>query len=214
MTTTTDTVTVEAGSLRVDDGWLVRVTDLKQYAYCPRVVYYQYCLSGVRPVTYKMQAGIDAQDRVEELEKRRSLREYGLEEGKRHFNIALTSARLGCTAQIDLVVETGAGTERRLLPVDFKMSRREPGRHFRLQLALYGMMLEEAWQTPAPEGVIYLIPVKRTLRFKLDKRLRTDAESMLVAIRTMVTQERMPPPTSQRSRCVDCEFRRFCNDTI
>jgi CRISPR-associated exonuclease Cas4 len=211
---TTGAATFAASSLQMDDGWLVRVTDLKQYAYCPRVVYYQYCLPGVRPITYKMQTGIDAQDRVEELEKRRSLREYGLEEGERHFNIALTSARLACTAQIDLVVETGTGTERRLLPVDFKMSQQEPGRHFRLQLALYGMMLEEAWLAPAPEGVIYLIPVKRALRFKLDKRLRADAESMLAAIRMMVTQERMPPPTPQRSRCVDCEFRRFCNDTI
>lgn len=214
MTMIAGAATSAVSSLQMDDRWLVRVTDLKQYTYCPRVVYYQYCLPGVRPITYKMQAGIDAQDRVEELEKRRSLREYGLEEGERHFNIVLTSARLACTAQIDLVVETGIGTERRLLPVDFKMSRREPGRHFRLQLALYGMMLEEAWLGPAPEGVIYLIPVKRALRFKLDKRLRADAESMLAAIRMMVTQERMPPPTPQRSRCVDCEFRRFCNDTI
>lgn len=214
MTETVGQVTSVVGNRGVDDGWLVRVTDLKQYAYCPRVVYYQYCLPGVRPTTYKMQAGIDAQDRVEELEKRRSLREYGLEEGARHFNIVLTSARLGCTAQIDLVVETGSGKEHRLLPVDFKMSRREPGRHFQLQLALYGMMLEEAWQAPAPEGVIYLIPVRRAVRVKLNRRLRADAGSMLASIRTMVTQERMPPPTPQRSRCVDCEFRRFCNDTI
>lgn len=201
-------------AVTIEDGWLVRVTDLKQYAYCPRVVYYQYCLPGVRPITFKMQSGIEAQDRVEELEKRRSLREYGLEEGERHFNIALTSQRLGCTAQVDLVVMYGIGANRTLLPVDFKMSRREPGRHFMLQLACYGMMLEEAWQALAPEGIIYLIPTKRAIRVKLDKRLRRDAERMVTEIREMVMEERMPPPTLQRSRCVDCEFRRFCNDTI
>ena len=32
------------------DIWLLRVTDLKQYEYCPRVVFYEYCLPGVRPV--------------------------------------------------------------------------------------------------------------------------------------------------------------------
>lgn len=202
------------GAVETEDRWLVRVTDLKQYAYCPRVVYYQYCLPGVRPITFKMEHGIEAQDRVEELEKRRSLREYGLEEGERHFNIALTSQRLGCTAQIDLVVTYGVGPSRTLLPVDFKMSRQEPGRHFMLQLACYGIMLEEAWKVPAPEGVIYLIPVKRAIRVKLDKRLRRDAERIVEAIRTLVATEQMPPPTPQRSRCVDCEFRRFCNDTI
>ncbi|HHY56495.1 MAG TPA: CRISPR-associated protein Cas4 [Chloroflexi bacterium] len=208
------TNSTDSHAVTIEDGWLVRVTDLKQYAYCPRVVYYQYCLPGVHPITFKMQSGIEAQDRVEELEKRRSLREYGLEEGERHFNIALTSRRLGCTAQVDLVVAYGAGAERTLLPVDFKMSRHEPGRHFMLQLACYGIMLEEAWQAPAPEGVIYLIPVKRAVRVKLDKRLRRDAERIVAAIRAMVATEQMPPPTPQRSRCVDCEFRRFCNDTI
>ena len=83
-----------------------------------------------------------------------------------------------------------------------------------LQLACYGIMLEEAWKAPAPEGVIYLIPVKRAIRVKLDKRLRRDAERIVEAIRTLVATEQMPPPTPQRSRCVDCEFRRFCNDTI
>ena len=34
------------------------VTDLKQYAYCPRVVYYTYCLPLLRPMTFKMERGI------------------------------------------------------------------------------------------------------------------------------------------------------------
>lgn len=206
--------TLADDTLAGEDRWLLRVTDLKQYAYCPRIVFFEHCLPGVRPTTFKMQHGIEAQDRVEELEKRRSLRDYGLADGERHFNVSLVSPRLGCVAQIDLVVEYGRGTERRFLPVDFKMSRREPGRHFKLQLACYGMLLEENWQAPAPEGVIYLIPVKRSVRVVLDKRLRLDAEKMLVAMRGMIEREAMPPPTAQRSRCVDCEFRRFCNDVL
>lgn len=194
--------------------WLLRVTDLKQYAYCPRVVYYEYCLPGLRPTTFKMRHGIEAQDRVEELEKRRSLREYGVAEGERHFNVALTSQRLGCVAQIDLVVEYSTDSGRRVLPVDFKMSRHEPGRHFKLQLACYAMLLEESWQAPAPAGIIYLIPLKRAVRVVLDRRLRLDAEKMLTAMRGMIEREIMPPPTAQRSRCVDCEFRRFCNDVL
>ena len=45
---------------------IFRVTDLKQYFYCPRVVYYAYCLPQVRPVTAKMEAGIEAQVEAEE----------------------------------------------------------------------------------------------------------------------------------------------------
>lgn len=81
--------------------WLLRVTDLKQYDYCPRVVYYEHCLPKLRPVTYKMTAGIAAQERVTALEERRSLRTYGLTSGERHFNVAVSSAQLGFTGQID-----------------------------------------------------------------------------------------------------------------
>lgn len=195
-----------------ENRWFVRVADIKQYAYCPRVIYYEYCLPGIRPVTYKMMQGLEAQSRVEELEKRRGVREYHLKQGSRHFYVPLTSHRLGCTAQIDLVVESDIEETRKVIPVDFKMSRREPGRHVQLQLACYGMMIEEAWNVEIPEGIIYLIPLKRAVRIKLDRRLRKEAERAIAEIRAIVQQERMPGPTSNRGRCVDCEFRRFCND--
>jgi len=199
----------------LEDAWLVRVTDLKQWAYCPRVVYYQYCLPGIRPITFKMEMGIEAQDRVEGLEDRRSLRAYGVSEGVRHFNVSVVSHRLQCTAQVDMVIETElAAGDRQLVIVDFKLSRREPGRNFKLQLACYGMMLAEAWGIPANRGYIYLIPQRRAEEVIFTPRLRRDAETLLAEIRRTVLAQRTPEATSQRQRCVDCEFRRFCNDVF
>lgn len=76
---------------------LLEVTDLKQWRYCPRVVFYRYCLPAIRPVTYSMVAGIAQHIDAVALEERRSLRAYGLTEGERHFDVALTSPRLGLT---------------------------------------------------------------------------------------------------------------------
>ena len=72
-----------------------RVTDLKQWVYCPRILYYHHCLPDVRPVTYTMEAGIEAGRAEEGREERRSLRAYGLASGEREFNVALRSERLG-----------------------------------------------------------------------------------------------------------------------
>lgn len=192
--------------------WLFQVTDLKQYDYCPRIVYYRYCLPAVRPTTYKMAAGIAAQDRVTSLEQRRSLRAYKLLDGVRHFNVSVQSARLGISGQIDLVVESGEGAARRLTPVDFKLSRRQPGRHFRLQLACYALLLEECWGAPVEAGYLYLIPSKQSIAVEMTARLRKDVKRQIEAIRALVAHEQMPAPTRKRSRCVNCEFRRFCND--
>lgn len=203
------------GEAAEDTEWLLKVTDLKQFAYCPRIPYYHYCLPEVRPTTYKMDAGVRAQDGAEERERRRSLRAYGLAEGERHFNVSVASALLGVSGQIDLVIKHTVSGEDRLIPVDYKLSRREPGRHFKLQLACYALLLEEVWQMPVDDGFLYLIPTRRVVRVPVTTRLRNDVLRQLTEIRALVLAERMPPvPTKQRSRCVDCEFRRFCNDVL
>lgn len=197
-----------------ENAWLLRVIDLKQYEYCPRVVYYDYCLGGLRPTTYKMAAGITAQERVNALEERRGLRAYGIQNGERHYHVPVHSEKLGCSGQIDMVIETHDDNRPRLIPVDFKLSRREPGRHFKLQLACYALLLEEAWGKPVEAGALYLIPTKEVVNVPITSRLRNDAIRQLLEIRQMVTAQQVPPPTPQRSRCVNCEFRRFCNDVV
>jgi CRISPR-associated exonuclease Cas4 len=193
--------------------WLVRVTDLKQYAYCPRIVYYTYCLPHLRPTTYKMAAGIAAQAEVTDLEERRSLRAYGVQTGTRHFHVPVQSATLGCVGQVDMVIETEGADGDRLIPVDFKLSR-TPGRHFQLQLTCYGLMLEEMTGLPAPEGYLYLIQTRQAEKVVFTSRLRRDAKAHLATIRQFLYNQAMPQPTAQRARCVDCEFRRFCNDVL
>ena len=199
-------------------GWYLRVTDLKQWDYCRRVVYYEYCLPGVRPTTYKMDAGIELQEESAEREARRSLSAYGITTGERHYHVALQSERLGTTARVDMVIDTlndtAAQGKRRLIPVDFKLSRKEPDAHFRLQVACYGMMLEEQWGLPAPVGYIYLIPLRRAVAVELTTRLRRSAEKAIQEIQEMVATERMPRAASHPAQCRDCEFRRFCNDVL
>ena len=198
----------------METAWSLRVIDLKQYEYCPRIVYYEYCLPGVRPTTYKMAAGIAAQDRVNTLEERRGLRAYGLESGTRHYHVPVHSAKLGCSGQVDMVIETADEGRARLLPVDFKLSRREPGRHFKLQLACYALLLEDGWGLPVEEGAIYLIPSKTVVKVPITNRLSEDAVRQLLAIRQIALTQQIPPPTAKRSHCVNCEFRRFCNDVL
>ncbi len=123
-------------------------------------------------------------------------------------------SKLGCSGQVDMVIETHDDEQERLIPVDFKLSRSEPGRHFKLQLACYAMMLEDDYGKAVTEGAIYLIPSKRVIKIPITARLRNDAIRHLLAIRQMVTTQSVPSPTSQRSRCVNCEFRRFCNDVL
>ena len=73
----------------------LRVSDLKQYIYCPRILYFYYVLPVPRRVTRKMEYGKMEHIEIQQLEKRRGLKPYGIMEGKRSFQISLSSTRLG-----------------------------------------------------------------------------------------------------------------------
>ena len=190
-----------------------RVTDLKQYSYCARILYYYTCLPRVRPTTYKMEASLEAHTAAEGLEQRRSLRSYGVKSGERQFSVSLVSERLGMRGQVDMVIETGSGGQRELIPVDYKLSDKA-AEHFQLQLAAYAVMLEDTWGEVVKRGFLYLIPLRQAREVRITCRLRSALDEALTAMNGMLLREEMPPPTRHRAKCVACEFHRFCNDVV
>lgn len=191
---------------------LFRVTDLKQWAYCHRILYYQYCLPDVRPVTYKMEAGAEAGQREVQREVHRSLQRYGLESGRRAFDVPVSSTTLDLRGKVDMVIWVEEA-DAEVIPVDYKLSRRM-AKHFQLQVLAYGMMLEESSGIPSRRGFLYSIPQRKAYEITFTRRMKNQLQKNLEAMRAMVRSEAMPPPTAQRGKCVNCEFRRFCNDVL
>lgn len=192
----------------------LQVTDVKQWTYCPRVVFYRYCLPRIRPITYSMQAGLQAHAEAASREERRSLRPYGLEAGERFFDVALTSERLHLTARIDLVIRTRTDQGEEGIVVDYKLSERQAGSHFKLQLAAYALMLEEAWGIPVRQAFLYHIPQRQAEAIPITPSLRQKVETTIAAIHATIAGEVMPMPPARLGPCVTCEFRRFCNDVV
>jgi CRISPR-associated exonuclease Cas4 len=196
------------GSMGETSGIQLRVSDLKQYLYCPRVVYFQYVLPVDHSVTYKMEKGKVAQEEIEVLEARRKLKKYGLKEGKRVFNPWLSSRKHGLTGKLDLLIETDDG----LFPVDFKYTRGQPYQNHVYQLGGYGLLLEEYSAKPARKGFVYLIPQKDAVVFDLTEELREECVATLDRIKEMIREERFPAPPAQRGKCLDCEYQNYCRD--
>ncbi|GIV84801.1 MAG: CRISPR-associated protein Cas4 [Candidatus Roseilinea sp.] len=199
------------------------VTDLKQWAYCPRLVYYAYCLPGARmKPTAKMALGRAANAATEDLEHRRSLRAYGLREGRREFNVWLASEALNLCGRLDMLITAPTATGVELIPVDYKDStlpeangRRVPPdvRHsWAVQLTAYAMLVEAVRGQPVARGFIYFIPARRARNVAFGEALRQEVQTGLRAIGAMLAAEQQPPPTPHRGRCAACEYRRLCND--
>lgn len=188
----------------------LRINDIKQYSYCPRIVFYDYSMPVDRAVTFKMDHGHTAESRIDNLEKRRGLSRYGLENGVRQFHVPVFSTSLGLSGKIDMLIETSEV----VVPVDFKMTEADVQKNHLLQLCGYALILEDCWGISVPRGFIYRIPLEEAQEVVFNDQLRRETRDAIEAIRSMIDLEKLPPPTDSRARCEACEFRNYCNDVF
>jgi CRISPR-associated exonuclease Cas4 len=200
----------------MNEPFYIDVTDIKQYVCCPRLVYYRYCLPDVRPLTYSMEAGIQAHQQEEEREVRRSLSTYHIEQGERLFHYPVVAETLGLKGKIDLVlvVPSWEASEKEVVVVEYKYSEQKVGPHFKAQLAAYALLLEETLHIPVRRSFFYSIPLRKAEVVPITPTLRRKVQTIIQEIKQLMNGERMPEPTIAQRRCPTCEFRRFCNDVV
>jgi len=184
------------------------VADIKQYLYCPRVVYFHYVMPVEKKPTYKMEAGKEIHEAIRELEKRRKLKAYGLEKGLRLFDVRLHSPKLGLRGRLDMLIQSEGGW----YPVDFKMTEGRPHRNHLYQLGGYALLVEEEYGCVVEQGFVYLIPTKDAVVMHIGTELKREVSQLIQVIREMVNREEMPEVNPSRRRCQDCEYQNYCGD--
>jgi CRISPR-associated exonuclease Cas4 len=194
----------------------IEVSDIKQWRYCPRVVWYTYCLPSIRPKTDLMRQGAASHRAEEDREERRSLRTYGLKSGERFFHVYLRSERLGVRGILDLAIAIPNRSDpaAKVVVVYYKDSEQKAGPHFKLQVGAYALLIEDAWGLPVETGWIYHIPLRKAEKVPISPQLRQNVLETIAAVQKAIQTEALPAPPTSRAMCVNCEFRRFCNDVV
>jgi CRISPR-associated exonuclease Cas4 len=189
---------------------LLSVNDLKQFLYCPRIVYYHWVMPVHPPATFLMQRGHRQEGRFEHLEPRRVLSRYGFDEATRHFGLEITDESLGLIGKVDLILEEPG----RIGVVEFKATASKLADNWKLQLCAYGLLAEKHFQRPCPVGFVMLNDREELIGVELDHTLREQTFSVLNQARALVMRQQFPDPTPVRARCVQCEYRNFCGDVF
>lgn len=186
----------------------LKVSDIKQFLYCPRIVYFTYVCPVDKKTTHKMNHGKEEHLELERLEKRRTFRRYRLENGERKFHTRLYSPRLRLEGMLDMHIVTG--TE--IVPVEFKYSSQTPALNHKYQLVAYAMLLEDNYHKPVRQGFLYFIPGNRIYPVAVTPNSRKFVKETLAKIQEMIVSERFPRPPYDKGKCTDCEYRNYCRD--
>lgn len=187
----------------------VSARDVMNYAYCPRIVYFERVLRAPQATTVKEVAGREKHAEQSRLEKRR--------ESRRHFvwtrklrEVHLESESLGCTTVLDLLlIDDNAGEA---VPMQFKNSVSPPVlyRGQKLQILLESVLAEEKFGINVPYGLVKFLQDSRIFRVETGGEDKQRLCESLKEIRMIVESEAMPEPTACERRCVDCCFKRRC----
>ena len=192
-----------------EDKFYFTVTDIKQYRYCPRIIYFTYVQPVPRRVTKLMNFGKERHVETERLEPRRVVKKYGLEGGKKIFREHFKSEKLCLTGKLDLSIHTPEA----VYPVEFKFTlEKEPRSNYISQLAAYALLLEEKYGKKIERGFFYLIPQKRILPVMIKEKDKEKVTESIEKMKDIIAREHFPPPAKGEGKCTDCEWKNFCGD--
>ncbi|MHA1127211.1 MAG: CRISPR-associated protein Cas4 [Candidatus Heimdallarchaeota archaeon] len=176
--------------------------DFRQYAYCPRIIYFRYVMRIVPDRTYKMQKGTEFHD-----EKIRRKTKTKKENAVIHYNKFIVDQKLGLAALLDaIVVENGS-----YYPIEYKTGKTYteiPMHHLR-QLVLQAIIIENYFETIVEKAEVRYSNGKRiTTPITLDMKMAVLKQH--TAMLRIVLDETIPDPTEHSGKCRDCEFRLVC----
>ena len=187
----------------------VSVSDLVQYAYCPRKVYFSKVLGLSVADRKKMEYGKEEHKKEHRRSKeRKSI--YGFDKKDIqgvHHKVYVECEKIGLFGQIDTVLEFKNGS---LIPVEVKYSDFVAVfKNWKKQLVAYALLLEKEFNKEVKKGVLYFPKQKK----KLIVYITADDKKFVVRdiekIRKLVKSEKMP---RGRDRCGYCEMRKFCKE--
>lgn len=186
------------------DPWVLPISALNQYAYCPRRCYLIHAEGEFADNVHTLSGTLE-HERVDrqEGESRPGVRvEYGL---------PVWSDSLELSGRCDAVEFHGDGT---IYPVEYKHGRRRRWLNDDLQLAAQALCLTEMTGQPVPKGAIFHQQSKRRREVVFTDALRAAVCAAVVDIRQLLKAPHCPPPLSDRRRCGECSLQDICQPEL
>jgi CRISPR-associated exonuclease Cas4 len=191
---------------------VITVSDVKQYLYCPKIIYFDHVLHVPKPPDQKLDTGKEKHDHLTGKEKRRKgalFYDPELDQAEKLFRVALESSRLGLRGVLDYLIKT----DREYIPIDYKFGYSHTGGvhlNHKYQLAAYALLVEDNFGTVIRRGYIHYSRDKINAKIDFTDEIRRRTLKMIREIGNIVEEETEPACTRNPGRCTDCEYKRYC----
>ncbi len=129
---------------------------------------------------------------------------------RRQFDVPLASAGLGVRGSVDEVLTLADGS---MAPFDYKFAEapRAVYHNQKMQSALYGLLIREAFGAPVRRGYLCFVRSKhRIIELEHTEADYAEVRRVLAEILEVIRTGVFPPATTWKARCRDCCYRNIC----
>ncbi len=184
-------------------------TDLMNYAYCPRLIYFIHVLRRKQITTKKEYKGREKESDFQHKAKRtKVVKTYP--KLPKMLKTHLTSENLGIRTIADSIMINAEANEAYPIQAKYSFKPRSVYRTQKLQLAMEALIIEEKMHYKVPYGFIKFLRAGELVKVSLPDSLKLETVSTFGKIAKIMHSENIPKRTKYRKRCVDCCFKNIC----
>jgi CRISPR-associated exonuclease Cas4 len=192
----------------------VSVTDIKQYVYCPRIVYFDRVLHATPIFGSQQEDSKELHDDYVKKELRRKDAVYYSSEfvgAEKLLFVSLSSSMLGLQGNVDCIIKTACGE---YAPVEYKNMNSDKGRvcmQHKYQLVGYALLIEDNFKTVVKRGFVNYIPETLILQFEITPTMKSYVKRVLGHIKRIIRDEELPPIRVAKHKCAGgCGHKQTC----
>lgn len=187
------------------------MSDVVEHLFCPRFTFFIHCLEIPQREgrLFKVLKGREVHKRREKSNIEYLRRELGVQ--RKETGVYLRSDQLHLRGIVDEVLFRGDGSAS---PLDFKYARYRKNlfKTHRTQSILFGLMIEEQFDTSSLEGfVCYTRSGSRVETIAFNEKNREEAVQLIGDILEVIQTGAYPRSAKGKAKCVDCCYRRICD---
>jgi CRISPR-associated exonuclease Cas4 len=188
---------------------MLRVSDIAQYFYCPRKVYFMRTLGIAAPPRHKMKAGKEEHRREHRRVKERKTI-YGFKQEtveKVLHNVPIESPKHHLHGRVDTVIIL---QDKEIIPVEVKHTSLDSiRRNWREQITAYALLLETKFDTRVRRGIFYFPSKRKVTEIEITASDKEYITHTITSILNMIKSEKMPP-VHKGQKCSYCEMQMYC----
>ena len=188
---------------------MLAVSDITQYFYCPRKVYFMKTLGIKIKARPNLDMGKEEHDKEHRRVKER-ITVYGFSEedvAQVIHNLAVEDINLGLYGMVDTTIILKDGE---VVPVDVKYTDAESVRvNWKKQLTAYALLLESRFKTVVKRGFVYFPSKHKQIQIDMPDEAKSALKQDVKKIKELIESEKMPN-VSKGKQCSYCEMKKFC----